>query len=130
MGSSGARWLGKQSVVKTPSACAVVTPPVMTVRPKMMTSQDLRTVLSPLGSRPGQAGGPPYPPSLSAFRSKVLSAIDVMALLRGRGWVPCACVSDDARRRTMRRGGRHREDATRCLPTSSHVGRPHHALNS
>src|SRR6476660_2104646 len=87
MGSSGARWLGKQSVVKTPSACAVVTPPVMTVRPKMMTSQDLRTVLSPLGSRPGQAGGPPYPPSLSAFRSKVLSAIDVMALLRGRGWV-------------------------------------------
>src|SRR5947208_10237112 len=112
MGSSGARWLAKQSVVKTPSACAVVTPPVMTITPRMMTSQDLRTVLPPSVRDPARPAGLPIPPLLSAYRSKVLSAIDGMAVRTCRACV-LARLRGGRREAKNREGeGQHREDAT------------------
>src|SRR2546422_8798419 len=108
MGSSVARWLGKQSVVKTPSACAVVTPPVMTVRPKMTTSQDLRTVLPPSVRDPARPAGLPIPPLLSAYRSKVLSAIDGMAMRTGRGYVLVRLRGRRREAKNREGEGRHR----------------------
>ena len=128
MGSSGARWLGKQSVVKSCPACAVVTPPVMTVRPKMMTSQDLRTVLPPSVRDPARPAGLPIPPLLSAYRSKVLSAIDGMAIRKGCEVSSCAC---GRRREAMNReGGTTSRGTLHVRSSDPSEGRPLHlALN-
>src|SRR6476659_7875657 len=63
IGSSGARWLGRQSVKKVwPPACADGTTSMMSSAPRMMTSHDLRMV-SPLSVHdPARPSGLPLPP--------------------------------------------------------------------
>ena len=76
MGSSGARWLGRQSVKKVwPAARADGRTSTMSSAPRMMTSQGSALGLLPLSVRdPGQTGGPPYPPLLSAYPAVLLES--------------------------------------------------------
>ena len=143
MESSGARWLGRQSVKKVwPAARADGRTSTMSSAPRMMTSQGSALGLLPLSVRdPRQTGGPPYPPLLSAHPAVLLESEQLESEQRDHSQVLTGTESRRDRdgvgtsRTAIRSWGKpeHRADATgpvvgsetgRALSTSRTVHMP------